>query len=581
MRYKLIKNSANDVNDIIGTVLRNRGIDNPQEYLNCTKTSGSEDWRLLDNIDEAVELFNEHFEAKNKIVILADNDTDGLTSATVAHQYIKDLDKNYPVTIVVHDKPKSHGLCGDFELPKDTKLLWVPDAASNDYEQCLDLKKQGIDVIITDHHECSEDGYKNIESGAVVINNQTSVNYPNKSYCGCAVTREFCRALDDFYWTDYAGKYDDLVAIADIADVMSLKDVSTRREVGIGLARLRNKMILEIFDAQSFSTKGIVSPFTVAFYIAPLINSYIRMGTAEDKILLLRAFCEDESETFEYKKRGESTPTQENIYQHCVRIMKSYKGKQDRQKEKGFNALLDKINARSSHDKMIICDCTDELDAALTGLVAIKVAEAFNKPILLLRKMADDPTKFGGSGRAFDYCPIDDLRGFTESCPYVTLAQGHNQAFGVEIPADNVSKAQEWFNQQLADMDFSKVYAVDFEIDADDVDFFLCREVDKYKTLWAKEVEEPLFAIKGLVVDNKCARICGKNSDTIQITWEDNPVKYVQFKVDEENELYDWLNNNWDENATVELDVIGTIELSNFNNITTGQVNIKDLKIVR
>ena len=581
MRYKLIENSANDINDIIGTVLKNRGIISPKTYLNCTRTEGSEDWRLLNNIDRAVGVFDKHFSNRHKIVILADNDVDGITSATVAHQYIKDLDVNYPVEIVVHDNPKSHGLCGDFELPKDTKLLWIPDAASNDYEQCLALQTRGIDVIITDHHECSEDGYKNIENGAIVINNQTSERYPNKSYCGCAVTREFCRALDEFYWSDFASKYDDLVAIADIADVMSLKDVSTRREVALGLANIHNKMLLEIFDAQSFSTKGVISPFTVAFYVAPLINSYIRMGTAEDKVLLLRAFCEDESETFEYTKRGETTPTSENVYQHCVRIMKSYKGKQDRQKEKGFKALKEKIETQSLHDKVIVCDCTEELEQALTGLVAIKVAEAFNKPILLLRRRADNPNIFGGSGRAFDYCPIEDFRGFAESCPYVTLAQGHNQAFGVEIPAENVSKAQEWFNHQLVDMDFSKIYAVDFDINADDVDFFLCRTVDEYKTLWAKEVKEPLFAIKGLVVDSKCAKICGKNSDTIQITWEDNPVKYVQFKVDESNELYDWLSNNWDEDATVEVNLIGTLELSNFNNITTGQVNIKDLKIVR
>ena len=581
LRYKLIKNSTNNINDIIGTVLKNRGIENPSTYLNCTKILGSEDWKLLDNINRAVELFDSHFQQKNKIVILMDNDVDGVTSATLAYKYVKDLDANYPVELVVHDDPKSHGLYGDFKLPKDTKLLWIPDAASNDYEQCLVLKSQGIDIIITDHHECSEDGYKNIENGAVVINNQTSKNYPNKSYCGCAVTREFCRALDELYWTDYASKYDDLIAIANIADVMSLKDIATRREVALGLANIKNKMLLEIFDAQSFSTQGIISPFTVAFYVAPLINSYIRMGTAEDKILLLRAFCEDESETFKYTKRGETTSIQENIYQHCVRVMKSYKGKQDRQKEKGFKALKEKIEAQSSHDKVIVCDCTEELEQALTGLVAIKIAEVFNKPILLLRKRADDPNVFGGSGRAFDYCPIDDFRGFTESCPYVTLAQGHNQAFGVEISADNVTKAQEWFNQQLVDMDFSKVYAVDFEISADDVDFFLCKSVNEYKTLWAKEVEEPLFAIKGLVVDSKCGRICGKNSDTIQITWEDNPVKYVQFKVDENNELYDWLSNNWDEDATVEVNLIGTLELSNFNNITTGQVNIVDLEIVR
>lgn len=581
MKYKLHQNSENNINDVIGTTLRNRGIDDVDGYLNCSKTQASEDWKLLDNIDKAVELFDKHFQDRDKIVILADNDNDGINSSVLAYKYIKDLDENYPVEVVVHNNQKSHGLCGDFELPQDTKLLWIPDAASNDYEQCLEFKAQRIDVLITDHHECSEDGYKNIQNGAVVINNQSSENYPNKAYCGCAITREFCRALDEFYWTDYASKYDDLVAIADIADVMSLKDIATRREVNAGLSNICNKMLLEIFDAQSFSTKGIISPFTVAFYIAPLINSYVRMGTAEDKKLLIRAFCEDESETFEYTKRGEKTPTQENIYQHCVRIMKSYKGKQDRQKEKGFKTLKEKIEKISQQDKVIVCDCTEELEQALTGLVAIKVAEAFNKPILLLRRRVDDPTLFGGSGRAFDYCPIDDFRSFVESCPYTTLAQGHNQAFGVEIPVDNIEKAQEWFNQQLQDIDFSKVYTVDFEIDAEDIDYFVCRDVDQYKTLWAKEVEEPLFAIKGLVVDNKCARICGKNSDTIQITWEDSQVKYVQFKVGEGNELYDWLTNNWDEDATVELNIIGTLELSTYDGITSGQVNIKDLEIVR
>lgn len=581
MKYKLYPNSANDINDIIGTTLHNRGIENVGGYLNCSRTQASEDWKLLDNIDKAVELFDRHFQNRDKIVVLADNDNDGINSSVLAYKYIKDLDENYPVEVVVHNNQKSHGLCGDFELPQDTKLLWVPDAASNDYEQCVEFKTKNIDVLITDHHECSEDDYKNIQNVAVVINNQTSQNYPNKAYCGCAITREFCRALDEFYWTDYANKYDDLVAIANIADVMSLKDIATRREVNAGLSNIRNKMLLEIFDAQSFSTKGIISPFSVSFYISPLINSYIRMGTAEDKRLLIRAFCEDETETFEYVKRGEQTPTKENIYQHCVRIMKSYKGKQDRQKEKGFKTLKDKIEKYSKQDKVIVCDCTEELEQALTGLVAIKVAETFNKPILLLRRRGDDPTLFGGSGRAFDYCPIDDFRSFVESCPYTTLAQGHNQAFGVEIPAENIEKAKEWFNQQLKDIDFSKVYTVDFEVDAEDVDYFMCRDVDQYKTLWAKEVEEPLFAIKGLVVDSKCARICGKNSDTIQISWEDSQVKYIQFKVGEDNELYNWLSNNWDEDATVELNIIGTLELSTYEGVTTGQVNIKDLVIVR
>jgi single-stranded DNA-specific DHH superfamily exonuclease len=195
--------------------------------------------------------------------------------------------------------------------------------------------------------------------------------------------------------------------------------------------------------------------------------------------------------------------------------------------------------------------------------------------------MADNPDAFGGSGRAFNYCPIEDFRAFVESCPFTTLAQGHPGAFGYEVSAENIELSKQWFNEQLADMDFSKVYTVDFEIDADDMDFFICKEVDQHKTLWAKEVEEPLFAITGLEVNNKTARICGKNNDTIQITWEDNPIKYVQFKVGEGNPLYDWLSNNWDDTATIILNVIGTLELSTYEGVTSGQVNIKDLEIVK
>ena len=195
MKYKLI--GSNNRNDIVGTVLQNRGIIDVDAYLNCTRSERKEDWKLLNDIDKGVELFDKHFQNRDKIAVLVDNDTDGMCSGTLAFKYIKDLDNDYPVELVVHTKQKSHGLCGDFELPNDTKLLWVPDAATNDYEQCIQLTQQGISVLITDHHEASEDGWKNInDERTVVINNQTSEKYPNKSFCGCSVTAEFCRALD-------------------------------------------------------------------------------------------------------------------------------------------------------------------------------------------------------------------------------------------------------------------------------------------------------------------------------------------------------------------------------------------------
>lgn len=73
MRYKLYPNSANDINDIIGTTLHNRGIDDVDEYLNLND-SCVDDYSSLENINEAVECFSAHFEGGDDICILVDTD---------------------------------------------------------------------------------------------------------------------------------------------------------------------------------------------------------------------------------------------------------------------------------------------------------------------------------------------------------------------------------------------------------------------------------------------------------------------------------------------------------------------------
>ena len=109
MKYELIQDSINDLNNPIETVLRNRGIVDTNKYLSLNKAS-RESYQNLDYIHEAVELFNKHFEAKNPIGILMDNDVDGVTSCTIMYKFIKSLDEEYDVRLYVHEKNKSHGL---------------------------------------------------------------------------------------------------------------------------------------------------------------------------------------------------------------------------------------------------------------------------------------------------------------------------------------------------------------------------------------------------------------------------------------------------------------------------------------
>lgn len=73
MKYKLFKNSLNGKENIIETVLLNRGIENPQEYLNLDE-SCTNDYNNLNNINEAVECFEKHFERRDDIAVLVDCD---------------------------------------------------------------------------------------------------------------------------------------------------------------------------------------------------------------------------------------------------------------------------------------------------------------------------------------------------------------------------------------------------------------------------------------------------------------------------------------------------------------------------
>ena len=570
VKYKLINNSLNDIYKPIETVLKNRGIEDWKQYINLT-TSYKNTYKNLSFINEAVELFDKHFQEKDPIGILADTDVDGQCSAALMYKYIKSIDPDYDVQVYVHEKNKSHGLSDrDFKIG-NIKLLIVPDAGTNDIEEQALLSENGVSCIVVDHHHASVD---TSNSPAIIINNQISPLYTNKDCCGASITLEFCRALDEFYWEEISDNFLDLAAVANVCDIMSLTNFETRALVNEGLSNINNKMIKQIIKTQDFSMKGTVNPHTVGFCIGPLINAFIRLATYEERKLLIKAFCEIEDETFLYTKRGQDFPVEENIYEHVARLMISYKGKQDRQKNKALPELL-KL-AEDNADKVAIIDTTGIIGAGLTGVVAIKVAEELNTPTLLLQRKNDDV--YGGSGRNFDNSPIEDFRALVDNCPYTTFAQGHNSAFGISIPSNNIELARKWFNQQLSEVIMDKVYLVDFIFDVDEININFIQTIDQYNWLWGTGVKEPKVAIENISIQRKDLILQGKNFDSVTFTIND--IKYVQFKLSEGDPLYDFVNE-WEgsEDDWISINIVGECSINTYACICTPQVIILDCEM--
>ena len=148
MQYKLINNSLNDIYNPKETVLRNRGIEDVDAYLNLDD-SVLIHYSELDNIGEAVQCLLRHLENDSEIHILTDPDADGQTSSAIMYRYLKLIKPDVKLTYSIHTG-KQHGLSRDVEMPENIDLLIMPDSGSNDIKECEELKEKGIDIIILD-----------------------------------------------------------------------------------------------------------------------------------------------------------------------------------------------------------------------------------------------------------------------------------------------------------------------------------------------------------------------------------------------------------------------------------------------
>ena len=578
MQYRLYENANNDTSNILKEVLKNRGIDDYYTYLDLDE-SVVIPYQKLDNIENAVDLFMNHFNNKNKIGVLVDEDPDGFCSASMMYLYIKRMDENYPVEYILHKRAKAHGLSDDVIIPSDVKLLIIPDAGTNDCKECKELSEKGVDILILDHHEKEEDN-----PYALIVNNQMSNSYPNKCLCGAGVVYRFLQALDDENWNEFADDYLDLCALANISDVMDMRSFETRYLTDLGLLNINNKCFKALIDAQNYSMNGKVNIHNIQWYITPILNGMIRIGSQEEKELLFRAFIEQD-EFFEYKKRATkdkpAETIQESIYDRAARLCKNAKSRQDKQKEKSVEQIAEIAQSIPFDDKVVMIDTSDILDTGLTGVVAIKIAEMFNKPCILLNKFLDKKTgkiTYGGSARNVNHSPIESFKDIVNSTNVFNFGKGHANAFGVNLDLDKKDEAINVMNNILRDVEYDSTYRVDFILDIEDIGIKLITELARFEDIVCQGIEEPMLAVENISLTKDCFEIFGKNEDTISFMIDE--IKYIQFKCKEGNPLYDWIQNAWDENDSVTFNIVGKPSINEYNGVRTPQIIIEDVVVI-
>lgn len=577
MQYRINdKNVENNIYDtqqcIIETFLKNRDVSDAERYMNLTDEV-TNDYHLLDNIEDAVEIFNNVYEQAGHISILVDEDPDGYTSAAMTWLYIQKMHPGYPARCIMHKRSKAHGLTDDVEIPDDTELLIIPDAGTNDADACKKLVDKGVKIIILDHHEKEVDN-----PYATIVNNQMSKNYPNKDFCGAGIVYKFLQVLDEYYWQEYADDYLDLVALGNISDVMDMRSEETRFYTDLGLLNVKNKCLDALIKAQEYSMNGKVNIHNIQWYITPILNGCIRFGSLEEKMLLFKAFIEQD-EFFEYKKKATkdkpAETIQESIYDRAARLCKNAKARQDKAKDKAVDEIISQIHIDES-DKVVIFDTTEIMDSSLTGVVAIKIAEHFNRPCILLQRFSAD--FYGGSARNIDHSPISSFKNIANEIELLS-GKGHANAFGiVGLRVEDLDEARIRMNKLLKDVVYDSTYIVDYILDSDDISLAFVVNMSKMEDLLAQGIDEPIIAVENIHLHKNDFEIFGKNSDTISFVIND--VKFIMFKCKTGNKLYDWLQDAWDEDDEITFTIVGTPGINEYNGVKTPQITIKDVEVL-
>ncbi|MEJ7218427.1 DHH family phosphoesterase [Staphylococcus gallinarum] len=550
-------------------ILSNRGI-KEEDFSKYIKPSDDlmPDWKLLDNIVDGFELLKCHINSDKQIGILVDPDMDGLSSASIMYKFlVKQLEVSEVRIIMIPPKNKMHGIdvnrIIEYGLNRGD-LLITPDAASSDFDQHQTLKELGIDTLVIDHHLAEKK-----VSAAIIINNQLANNFPNKSLTGSSMVYLFCLGFCEYMGQELTVKLQDLSAMGLVADRADFsKDIGAyylMRE-GLRSQNIDSLMLKKIIEKNNNLEKDSdLNAKDIGFNVAPVINSVFRMGNEDELTQVIHGMCEFDYMTHNKRKKMDIHITEE-AYLRAMAVKRRQKKQEDEVMEK----IKDRIKEKGSDKyKILIVNSTGIVEQnGLNGLVAMKLAREFGKPVLMVKRVED---KMMGSARNINNSPIEDLNKLlTNTGKFV--CKGHANAFGVEFDIEDALDILNIIEAELVNVDFDSVeYEVDFKWE-NFLDVEVIHNLGLNKDMWCNGIDEPLIYLKNIVVRKENMKLIGKTGNTLKLQIQG--VDCVKFFLKEEDK-----HEIVTAPDLMYLDFICTASVNSFRGMNTPQLMIEDYRI--
>ena len=295
IKYLTKKSSEFSKSKLITRLLLNRGIDTRKKVEKFLNTSENDllDPFLFENMEKVVERIKVAKLKKEKIVIYGDYDVDGISGVAYLVIMLRKLGLNidYYIPNRVHEGFGINRSTLNFLKRRDTKLFITVDISINSREEIMLLKKNGIDIIVTDHHRqttiCDE-------MEILTINPKISKSYPNKYLSGAGVAFKVACAIYERFGMSKKILYEylDIVMIGTVADVVPMVN-ENRFIIKKGLNNIKKtkiKGLKYIINYLKINPKNITTS-DIGFLIAPIFNA---LGRIDNSKIVVNFFIQED-----------------------------------------------------------------------------------------------------------------------------------------------------------------------------------------------------------------------------------------------------------------------------------------------
>lgn len=451
-----------NIHPVTAQILISRGfkaIEEIHEFL-YAKLPNLLDPELFPDMDKAVERILAAIHQKQAILVYGDNDVDGMTAAALLTDFLRTIGGKVYFDLPNRTTLKKSLIGGALQtaLKHHCALLITVDCGITAAKEIQEAVEQGVDVIVTDHHEPTSKIPNCIATLNPKLINST---YPNRELTGVGVAFKLIHALlnrlienEEISPTKIDLKtYLDLVALGTIADMGSLKG-ENRILVRYGLKQMRKMKrvgIAKLFEVSDMQT-GDLSPVDIASKVAPRLNSLGRIADPLKGVELLLVRNSDEAERLA-----------KELDLHNVERQKIERAASEDIEEYMFQ------HPEILRDKAIVL-FSEKWHPGIIAILAARIAKQYNRPTLLI-SIEEGVGK--GSLRTIPEFPLLPI--LKENEELLINFGGHDYAAGLTLKQENIPLFKQRFleaaDRLLKDQDVVPKLHLDAKIDFKELTF--------------------------------------------------------------------------------------------------------------